>query len=247
VVRFLLVTNVVLFLLQLLVLDRYLRVLGLVPAYFLGRGYLWQILTYMFLHGNILHILINMLFLWMLGSEIERYWGSREFLRYYLVTGAGAGLVNVLAQPSSRIPTIGASGAIFGLIIAFAMAFPERELLLYFFFRIKAKYFAVLAGAIELVALFMIPNAPIARFAHLGGLVVGFVYIKRERLLYTLVLHYRRWQNRRQNSAEERRQAMRLRNRQEVDRLLDKINREGIGALTDRERDFLERMGGKRR
>ena len=127
----------------------------------------------MFLHGSIIHIFFTMLFLWMMGSEIERYSGGREFLKYYLVTGRGAGLVNVLVQPARcRFPTIGASGAIFGIIIAFALAFPDRELLLYFFIRIKAKHFAILVGALDL-ALLLLPTAGIARFAHLGGLAVG--------------------------------------------------------------------------
>jgi len=182
VVRWLLVLNVAIFVLQHVFLNRYLNVFGLVPSAFLGRGFIWQIVTYMFFHGSVLHILFNMLFLWMMGSEIERLWGSREFLKYYLITGCGAGLVNVLVQPRSGIPTIGASGAIFGLIIAFAMAFPNREILLYFLIRIKAKYFAILVGVLELVALFLMPSAPIARFAHLGGLVVGYVYLRRKRL-----------------------------------------------------------------
>ena len=97
VVRWLLILNVGIFLLQIAFLDRYIPILGLVPAHLLGRGYLWQIVTYMFLHGSFLHILFNMLFLWMMGSEIERYWGSREFLKYYFVTGCGAGLDSIIA------------------------------------------------------------------------------------------------------------------------------------------------------
>jgi membrane associated rhomboid family serine protease len=250
-VRWLLIINVAMFLVQLFVLkplygSAYLSYLALVPSSFLGKGYLWQIVTYMFLHGGVIHILFNMLFLWMMGSEIERYWGSKEFLKYYFITGCGAGLVNVLVQPHSKIPTIGASGAIFGLIIAFALAFPDRELLLYFFIRIKAKYFAVLVGVLELLALLALPGTGIARFAHLGGLVIGYVYIKRDKWTYPIRRLVGGWRrdsdHRTRRRAEEERQT----HQREIDRILDKINTGGIESLSDREKAFLERQGGRR-
>jgi membrane associated rhomboid family serine protease len=247
VVRWLLILNIGVFLLQMAFLDRYIPVLGLVPADFLGRGYLWQIFTYMFLHGSFLHILFNMLFLWMMGSEIERYWGSREFLKYYLITGCGAGVVNVVVQPGLTTPTIGASGAIFGLIIAFALSFPDREILLYFFIRMKAKYFAVLVGGLEILALLLMPRAPIARFAHLGGLVIGYIYIKRERWIYLIKRKTGSMQGRIVEAQVERERKRLLENRREMDRILDKINTEGMGALTEKERKFLsEQSGGGR-
>lgn len=244
VVRWLLIINVGVFLLQMVFLDRYIPVLGLVPAHFLGRGYLWQIVTYLFLHGSLLHILFNMVFLWMMGSEIERYWGSREFLKYYLITGCGAGLVNVIVHPGLTTPTIGASGAIFGLIIAFALAFPDREILLYFLIRMKAKHFAVLVAGLEILALLLMPRAPIARFAHLGGLLVGYLYIKRERLTYLLKRKIRSFQSEVTRAQVERERARKAKVRREMDRILDKINSEGIGALTDRERAFLRDQSG---
>jgi membrane associated rhomboid family serine protease len=246
IVRWLLILNVGIYILQILFLDRYLAVLGLVPSAFLSRGFLWQIITYMFLHGNPLHILFNMLFLWMMGCELERYWGGREFLKYYLITGGGAGIINVLVQPSSAIPTIGASGAIFGVIIAFALAFPDREMLLYFFIRIKAKHFAVLVGTIELLSLFLLPSAPIARFAHLGGLAVGYIYLKRERLGYRLGGRIAASRRKLAESARRREQARRVSHKVEIDRILDKINTQGLGSLTDQERQLLERESGGR-
>jgi membrane associated rhomboid family serine protease len=251
VVRWLLIVNVGMFLLQLFVLKplfggEYLTYLALVPASFLGKGYLWQIVTYMFLHGGIIHIFFNMLFLWMMGSEIERYWGSREFLKYYFITGCGAGLVNALVQPHATTRTIGASGAIFGLIIAFALAFPDRELLLYFFIRIKAKYFAVLVGVLELVALLALPGMGIARFAHLGGLAIGYLYIKRERLFYPLRKAAARWRSNLAEQTRRRDDERELSKTHEIDRILDKISTQGIGALTAKERDFLEKRGGRR-
>lgn len=251
VVRWLLIINTAMFILQLLVLkpafgSDYLWYLALVPSSFLGKGYLWQIVTYMFLHGGLIHIFFNMLFLWMMGSEIERAWGGKEFLKYYFVTGCGAGLVNVLVQPHATTRTIGASGAIFGLIIAFALAFPERELLLYFLIRIKAKHFALLVGALELISLFALPEMGIARFAHLGGLVIGYAYIKYEKLSYPFRKLFRRWRAQHAQSYFRRKAAEQETARREIDRILDKISREGIGALTDKEKRILERQGGTR-
>jgi len=246
-VRLLIVINLVLYLLDYFLPAGWLRIFGLVPAYVLGRGWIWQLVTYMFLHGGLLHVFFNMLFLWMMGSELERYWGSREFVRYYLVTGVGAGVINMLVQPHLAVPIIGASGAIFGLIIAFGMAFPDRELLLYFFIRIKAKHFAVLVGLIELISLFALPHAGIARFAHLGGLVVGYVYLKWESITYPARRWYRRSRSRAAEAARRRVEERERKMQAEVDRILDKIGREGLGSLSGRERDFLEKQSGKHR
>jgi membrane associated rhomboid family serine protease len=241
-VKYLLIVTVGMFLLQLAFLNRYVGILGLVPASVLGKGHVWQLATYMFLHKDPFHLLFNMLFLWMLGSQLERYWGGREFLKYYFITGCGAGLVNVLVQPGLTNPTIGASGAVFGLIIGFALALPEREILFMFVVKMKAKYFAVLAIALELIMLWRVPDAPVARFAHLGGLLVGYIYIKRERWVYPVK---RRAGSLRAGMADARAARERARGakaKREMDRILDKINSEGMDALTARERDFLKRQ-----
>jgi membrane associated rhomboid family serine protease len=250
VVKWLLVSNIGVFLIQVAFLNRYVGLgryatwLGLVPASVLGKGYVWQLGTYMFLHHDLFHILFNMLFLWMLGSELERYWGGKELLKYYFITGCGAGLVNALVQPGLKSPTIGASGAVFGLIMGFALAFPEREILFLFMVRMKAKYFAILAAGIEILALLQMPGAPVARFAHLGGLLVGYLYIKRERWTYGI---RRRVKSLRVSMAEAqaaRERARRVGVRRELDRILDKINSEGMDALTEKERAFLKRQSG---
>jgi membrane associated rhomboid family serine protease len=245
-VRLIILINMILYIVQHFAPDGYLRIFGLVPAFVLGRGFIWQLVTYMFLHGSLLHIFFNMLFLWMMGSELERYWGSREFVKYYLVTGAGAGVINVLVQPNSAVPIIGASGAVFGLIIAFGMAFPDRELLLYFFIRIKAKHFAVLIGLIELISLFALPNAGIARFAHLGGLLVGYFYLKWERITYPFKRWYMRSRGKMEDTARRKEEEKEQKIQAEVDRILDKISREGLDSLSNRERDFLQEQSGKR-
>lgn len=144
----------------------------------LNSGYFepWQILSYGFLHGSFNHIFFNMFALWMFGLPIERVWGSRRFAVYYLVCVIGAGLVQLLVQQLSGeiYPTIGASGAVFGLLLAYGVMFPNNSIFLIFLpIPIKAKYFVLIYGGAEL--LFGITNAmpQIAHFAHLGGLLVG--------------------------------------------------------------------------
>lgn len=145
---------------------------------FLG-GRIWQLVTYMFLHSpsEILHIVFNMLILWMFGCDVERRWGTQKFLRYYLITGVGAGIVNC-AFAFMQAQTIGASGAIFGLIVAYAMLFPTRTILFWGIFPMSARAFALLLAAVELYTLGALSPDGVARFAHLGGALTGFILIK---------------------------------------------------------------------
>jgi len=163
--------------------------LGLRPESVIESLYLWQPATYMFLHAGVFHVLFNMLALWMFGVELERLWGTRFFARYYAITGVGAGLTMVvmsllpfdLADSFYRTPTVGASGAIFGLLLAYGLQFPHRQIYLYFLFPIPAKYFVMIVGAISLYATMVDQDGGVAHAAHLGGLLVGYVYLKRGR------------------------------------------------------------------
>ena len=162
-------------------------VFGLTPEAVITRFWIWQPVTYMFLHGGMGHVLLNMLVLWMFGAHLERLWGSRFFLRYYFVTGIGAGLSTIavsllpvaFAEPTWAAVTIGASGAIYGLLAAFALYFPETPILMFFLFPVPAKYFVMIIGA---VAFLSVPRGGgIAHIAHLGGLVIGYLYLQRMR------------------------------------------------------------------
>jgi membrane associated rhomboid family serine protease len=176
-VRMLMAWNVIFFLAQQLLRSRMEFYLGLIPA-LVWKGWLWQLVSYMFLHGSFFHILFNMLALWMFGSELENLWGTRRFVKYYFFTGIGAGITTALINPHSIIPTIGASGAIYGLLLAYGVTYPDRPILLYFIVPIKAKYFVVLFGMIELVASFSGSHSGIAHLAHLGGLIFGWLYLR---------------------------------------------------------------------
>ena len=142
----------------------------------------WQLATYMFLHGGFLHLFFNMLALWMFGMELENSWGSKKFLVYYLLCGLGAGIANLLVAPiiGLEAPTVGASGAVFGILIAFGMLYPHRPIYIYFLLPIPAKYF--IAGYIGLELFYGVTGTAdgVAHFAHLGGAAVGVVYMLGE-------------------------------------------------------------------
>lgn len=163
------------------------EVFGLRPQAAVTGLRIWQPATYLFLHGGIGHILFNMLVLWMFGVQLERLWGSAWFLRYYFVTGIGAGAATIAAgllpfafsEPTWYGVTIGASGAVYGLLMAFAVYYPNTPILLFFLFPIPARYFVMIIGAI---AFLQVPRgAGVAHVAHLGGLIVGYLYLHRGR------------------------------------------------------------------
>jgi len=123
---------------------------ALVPADVVTRFYVWQLATYLFLHGGFLHILFNMLGLWFFGKDLEDIWGTRRFLQFYLFCGVGAGIISVLANylfGSRTVPTIGASGAIYGIFLVAAVLWPDR-IIIFYIFPIKLKYFVMILGAI---------------------------------------------------------------------------------------------------
>jgi len=158
--------------------------LGLHPAWVIHSFWIWQLVTYMFLHGGLFHILFNMLALWMFGAELERTWGTRYFLKYYFVTGIGAGLLTVLfsmlpfgfARQMQGFNIIGASGAIYGLLLAYAIYFPERPILLIVFW-VPARLCVTILGAIAVFAS-LSDSGGVANATHLGGLLVGYLYLK---------------------------------------------------------------------
>ena len=149
----------------------------------LGSGFMpWQLLTYGFLHGGLMHIAFNMFMLWMFGRELELVFGPRRFLTYYLVCVVGAGLVQLLVaeMQGGLYSTVGASGGVFGLLLLFGMTFPNRMIMLLFPpIPMKAKYMVILFGLLELY-LGLSGRAPgIANFAHLGGMLFGFLLVQR--------------------------------------------------------------------
>ncbi len=254
IVKYLIIINVAVFFIENLVLlaadASIFKPYFALRTDFLQNFQLWQVVTYMFLHGDgdVLHLFFNMLLLWIFGSEVEDKWGSRPFLNYYLICGIGAGLVQVLSHyvilpDEAHRQIVGASGAVFGLILAFAWIDPEREitffLMLIMPIRIKAKYLAMIAGGFALFSgLFSLDN--VAHFAHLGGMLVGYLYLKLDMPKVSIS----EWASKRKETREIIKLA-RKRNheqqlRKDVDQILDKINDVGIENLTAEEKNILK-------
>ncbi len=157
--------------------------LGLMPAAVTQLFAIWQLVTYLFIHSPVDfdHILLNMLALWMFGKDLENTWGTRRFLRYYFLCGIGAGIVVVVLNAlfgDMHSRTIGASGAIYGLLLAFGVLFPDANILFFGLFPVKAKYFVAIVGAISFMMTFGDTGGGVSHMAHLGGMLWGYLYLK---------------------------------------------------------------------
>jgi len=189
-IRVLLYTNIAVFLVLSFapnaIVGDILALVGLRPRSVVERLWVWQVATYLFLHGDLFHILFNLLNLWMFGVELERRWGTQAFVRYFFVTGVGAGLtvllVSFLPFASTRAmynaTTIGVSGAVLAVILAWALIFKDRTLMFMMMFPLPARVYAALMAAIVFYSALGSSGGGVAHFAHLGGLVVGYFYLK---------------------------------------------------------------------
>lgn len=220
----------------------------------------WSPLTYMFLHGSFFHLFANMLVLFFFGPPLERSWGGREFIRFYLAAGMGGALFSLLLIQLIGTPTvIGASGAVYGLLLAFALKWPNAPIYLWFLFPVKAKYFVGFMAFFSLYASLGGARDGVAHWAHLGGLVTGFLYLRHGEAVAGRLRGLRDRRRRRSLKAEQggaagtpRRKQKRAADRErdrldEVDRILDKIRESGIDALSNKERAFLDEMSRRYR
>lgn len=215
---------------------------SLIPAKITQHGQAWRLFTYLFLHANIFwHLIFNMFALWMFGPEIERRLGTPRFIFYYFLTGIGGGLCSLIIAPKSGAVTIGASGSIFGLLVAFAMLFPNAIISLIFPpISMKAKNFVIVFGIIQFFMLFEGP-AGVSWIIHLGGMLIGYLYLR-----HTITGgRFFNWQNIRQKLFQRRRMRRDYFIEEEVNPILDKISKVGINGLTRRERWILKKARHK--
>jgi hypothetical protein len=187
----------------------------------------------------------------MFGTEIESYWGKKEFYKYYFLTGVGSGIITFIFSLNSSIPVVGASGAIYGVLVAFALLFPERRIYLYFLIPIKAKYFVLIMGIITFFSSFSLGVSQISHLTHLGGLVIGYLYLRRKRIFSNINMRIpkirvpnpfkkiiRKVEKKPKppkHTSYDTDKTM----REEIDRLLDKINSEGYESLSEQEKQTL--------
>jgi rhomboid family protein len=167
-------------------------IFGLYTPY-LFRGAFFQLFTSHFLHGGLMHLGFNMLVLWMFAGELELLWGPRKFIVFMAVSGVGANLCQVLAFPHLAVPVIGASGIVYGILMAFGLTYPNRVVLLFFVIPVPVKYLVIGIGAIELLSALEPGNASnVAHLAHLGGMLFGFLYLRWDRVFLRLRDQYYR-------------------------------------------------------
>lgn len=219
-----------------------------------GLFRIWQPLTYMFMHGSFDHLFFNMFSLWMFGSALENFWGSKRFLFYYLVCGIGAGLLNMLV-PGAHV-SVGASGAVYALLLAFGMMWPNNYIYLYFLVPIRTKWFIIGMIVIELFEGIFRSTDGIAHFAHLGGMLIGFLiilYWKRHGGM-TGDFSIKNWFNSLKNSkkytryeevydkvprSDEEYNYQKAQKERDIDAILDKVARSGYESLSKEEKDLL--------
>jgi len=197
-VRAILYTNIAVYVASLF-MPAILDWLGLVPKLVIEQRFLWQPVTYMFVHARTpTHILFNMLILWMFGVELERMWRTRFFVKFYAITGIGAGLISIVVsllpfavtRATYNADIIGASGALYGLLLAYAWYYPNRPILMFFFFPVPAKYFVAILVAIAFITS-MEGSSGVAATTHLGGLLVAYIYLQGGRGGLTAEIKYR--------------------------------------------------------
>jgi membrane associated rhomboid family serine protease len=231
-----------------------------------GHSYnfqIWQLITYQFMHGGFGHIFWNMFGLWMFGMEIENTWGSKKFLYYYLLSGVGAGIAHLFISPlfgGGYAYTIGASGAVYGVLIAFALMFPNRYIFLWFFIPIKAKYLITFLIVLEFL-LIDSANTGVAHLAHLGGALTGFIFImldKNTNVLLKDIFSRSSYKTSRpfnpfggiSDRFKKKEEDIQDANyyevnkddgvtQEEIDRILDKISQSGYKNLTEKEKRIL--------
>lgn len=277
VIKNLLIINAVVFILQVLgeriALSSGYTVSLLLTKYFalipfgheFWSFYPWQLITYQFMHGSFSHILFNMFSLWMFGIEIENYWGSKKFLYFYLLSGVVAGFCHMIISPllgGSAAPTIGASGAVYGVLAAFALLFPNRLIFLYFFIPIKAKYLVTFLIVMEFM-LIDSASSGIAHLAHLGGALTGLIFILADKNTHAEIKnlfrreYYRaerpfnpfggvaeRFKRKKTDIEDAKFYDLKENNEEEItqeliDSILDKISKSGYQNLTEREKRIL--------
>ncbi|TVP77111.1 MAG: rhomboid family intramembrane serine protease [Gemmatimonadales bacterium] len=246
----LLVANVVVFFLTIPLLQEAVTLFGFRPVDTLVRP--WTPITYMFLHGGFLHLLFNMIGLFFFGPRLEERLGARHFLGFYLVSGLGGAAASFLT-PTTFV--IGASGAVFGILLGFARYFPEERIYIWAVLPVKARTVVIFLAAFSLAAGFMGTGGNVAHWAHLGGFVAGWGYLK-------IMEHRspaRRFQRKMEAATGPRRvsgealgrwrsvdpSGLHPLNRDEFERVLQKVESKGASSLTPQERAFMERIAGR--
>jgi Uncharacterized membrane protein (homolog of Drosophila rhomboid) len=211
---------------------------GLVPKMVWSELMIWQPITYLFFHGGIWHVLINMFVLWMFGSELERIWGKHRFLKFYFITGIGSGLITMFFSLKSMTPIVGASGAVYGVLLAYGLTYPNRQIYLYGIIPIKSIWFVIGIGFIAFMSSFN-NLSQVSHITHLSGMLIGYLMLKRPLQWRAFWFSIRKKTLEYQVLQKEKKLSQIQKIEHDVDIILDKINREGFDKLSKNEQDQL--------
>ena len=240
-IKWMLIVNGGVLILQFIFRGQLEPIFGLTPKLFFSDfpNWIFQVFTYMFLHStqSIFHIFFNMLVLWMFGTEIEFAWGSKRFGRFYILAGIAGAILTLIVFSGQMIPMIGASGAIYGVLVAYWFMFPNRELM---FFPLPIRVRVKWAIPIFMLLGVFLSGANVAHMAHAGGAIFGVIYMKTDWRFASLTHKLKTFRYRRQEAKLEKRRHQADDVMKKVDAILDKINQVGIENLTKAERKFLE-------
>jgi len=223
--------------------EIFFKLFGIVPKSFLSEMMLWQPFTYMFFHApfyssvGISHILLNMLGLWVFGRELEEAWGKKEFLKYYFTTGMGSGLVTLVFQINSSSPVIGASGAVYGILLAYGISFPNRVLYIWGLIPMKSSWLVILMGSIAFFGL--LGNADgISHITHISGMIIGYILLNQNWNWREMWFKIRKKTVEFQvQKFEERTSVNKV--QKDVDLILNKIQKVGFNGLSEDEKNKL--------
>jgi membrane associated rhomboid family serine protease len=224
--------------------DIFFRLFGLVPNVFISELMLWQPFTYMFFHApyyssvGISHILLNMLGLWVFGRELEQAWGKSKFLKYYFLTGIGSGLITYLFQMSSDNPVIGASGAVYGILLAYGISFPNRMLYIWGLIPVRSIWLVVIMGSIAFFGLLGRADG-ISHVTHISGMLIGYILLKKKWQLADIIFAMRKKTVEFQVQRKEDRALKKKYINRDVDIILEKIKEVGFSGLSNEEQSKL--------
>jgi len=224
--------------------DIFFRLFGLVPNVFISELMLWQPFTYMFFHApyyssvGISHILLNMLGLWVFGRELEQAWGKSKFLKYYFLTGIGSGLITYLFQINSDNPVIGASGAVYGILLAYGISFPNRMLYIWGLIPVRSIWLVVIMGSIAFFGLLGRADG-ISHVTHISGMLIGYIFLKKKWKLADIIFAMRKKTVEFQVQRKEDRALKKKYINRDIDIILEKIKEVGFSGLSNEEQSKL--------
>ncbi len=238
----LVIINIIVFIFQIILFRTgFQHFFALTPKDVVTRGFIWQIVTYMFLHGNMFHILFNMLFIWMFGSTLEQVWGSKRFLQYYFVCGIGGAVFSFIF--SYNTPVIGASAAGYGILLAYGVLFPYNQIYVWGIIPVRARTLVIILGVIAFISGIQ-GGGNIAHFAHLGGMAAGLIYLKKNhrgnRLFSSLGKFWEKFSFRIEFKKDDASNNA-GNDTNKIDSILDKISEKGYENLSETEKRILKK------